>query len=531
MIDGDSNTAYFHGIIKARRNKNYIHQIRDHNGNLFEDRQEIQGAFLDYYQMLLGSRSSTNGVRKAIVQRGKVCSDIHSQMFLSPISHEEIKEVMFHIPNDKAPGPDGQILKQLNATLITLIPKVERPATVLEYRPIACCNVIYKCISKLLCNRLDVGCSQVPRYLQELDNAMTYFCSMMTLLKTFSSFSRASGLKMSKGKSNAYFNGVAEGLKNDILKMVHRIRTLGARKLSYAGRLILVRAVLKTFHNYWAQMFILPTGIITRIEVICRNFLWDGGVDFMRSPLVAWDKACKLKTEGGLGLKNDVLWNRAAVDKLVLWIAMKSDLLWVKESFQVAIQQNLWGLNPAQRFTIAKAYDFLRVKGDEVQWHSLVWNKWTILKHSFLVWIYHHGNMNTKDKLFKLNISEDDTCCICGMSSESIDHLFFDCHYSKSIIFQVGDWMDIRLPIRGVLRWRLEKIGTRIQKDIINATLNACVYHIWRQRNLSRHDLTLLHPQKLALQIIADIRLRMKGMDNSRLQANDQQWIQSLLQS
>ncbi|XP_074291545.1 uncharacterized protein LOC141618342 [Silene latifolia] len=138
--------------------------------------------------------------------------------------------------------------------------------------------------------------------------------------------------------------------------------------------------------------------------------------------------------------------------------------------------------------------------------------------------------MNTKDKLFKLNISEDDTCYICGMNSESIDHIFFGCHYIKATILHVGAWIEIRLPFRDVLRWRLEKMGTRVQKDIQNATLNACVYHIWRQRNLSRHDLTLLHPQKLALLIIEELRLRIEGMDKRKLHASDKQWIQRLLQ-
>ncbi|KAK4383992.1 hypothetical protein Sango_3101400 [Sesamum angolense] len=48
----------------------------------------------------------------------------------------------------------GRLLKQLNATLLTLIPKVRTPYSVAELRPISCCNVVYKVISKILVSRI-----------------------------------------------------------------------------------------------------------------------------------------------------------------------------------------------------------------------------------------------------------------------------------------------------------------------------------------------------------------------------------------
>lgn len=44
--------------------------------------------------------------------------------------------------------------KPVNCALISPIPKVASPSNVIEFRPIACCSVLYKIISKVLANRL-----------------------------------------------------------------------------------------------------------------------------------------------------------------------------------------------------------------------------------------------------------------------------------------------------------------------------------------------------------------------------------------
>lgn len=95
---------------------------------------------------------------------------------------EEIKNILFHLPKCKSPGPDGfsaeffitswdlvgqdlinavrnffltsEMPRQVNATFISLIPKTIGASSLSDFRPVSLCNIVYKIISKILASRL-----------------------------------------------------------------------------------------------------------------------------------------------------------------------------------------------------------------------------------------------------------------------------------------------------------------------------------------------------------------------------------------
>lgn len=86
-------------------------------------------------------------------------------------------------------------------------------------------------------------------------------------------------------------------------KITWRIQGWQARNLSYAGRLVLIKAFSSNLVNFWTRIFLLPKEVINLVSKLRRDYLWKWGSEGDKAPLIAWDKICMLKLEGGLGLK------------------------------------------------------------------------------------------------------------------------------------------------------------------------------------------------------------------------------------
>lgn len=166
-----------------RQSRNNIHALNDEAGNQVADQKGIGQVAVSYFQKLLSAThtQSEHDFSKLFPLRIPASK---TASLVQPITDDEIKMALFSIPDNKAPGPDGftalffkrcwhiigvefiaaikycfrqsSIPCCVNTTRIALVPKVENPACMDDYRPISCCNVMYKCISKVIASRLKI---------------------------------------------------------------------------------------------------------------------------------------------------------------------------------------------------------------------------------------------------------------------------------------------------------------------------------------------------------------------------------------
>ena len=133
--------------------------------------------------------------------------------------------------------------------------------------------------------------------------------------------------------------------KGLIEKVKSRILNWKNKCLSYAGRLQLVASVLESLHVYWASVFLLPQAVINDINKLLKNFLWSQGETSKGKAKVAWENICKPKKQGGLGLKDIGVWNKAMITKHLWNIAEDKNTLWVKWISTVKLKgRSIWAV-------------------------------------------------------------------------------------------------------------------------------------------------------------------------------------------
>ncbi|CAL1413056.1 unnamed protein product [Linum trigynum] len=112
--------------------------------------------------------------------------------------------------------------------------------------------------------------------------------------------------------------------------MDRRLSLWKARTLSLAGRVTLAMSVLNAIPSYAMQTSFLPLSICDAIDQKIRSFVWGSSEGKRKVHLISWDKVCKPKNQGGLGLRSARNMNLAYMVKLAWNLFNNEEDLWVK---------------------------------------------------------------------------------------------------------------------------------------------------------------------------------------------------------
>ena len=178
---GDKNSNFFHATTVQRRDRNRIQRLQHTTGEWIEGQEEVTGHIMEHFRKIYQS-DDTHDFHSCLDAIPQLVDDNMNAELCKEVSDSKIKEATFSLGALKAPGCDGfnglfyqnhwdvvgptvcEVVKMfflegtlpadINETIVALIPKIPRPEEVGQFRPISCCNFVYKIITEVIVLRL-----------------------------------------------------------------------------------------------------------------------------------------------------------------------------------------------------------------------------------------------------------------------------------------------------------------------------------------------------------------------------------------
>ncbi|GFZ21774.1 hypothetical protein Acr_29g0009360 [Actinidia rufa] len=266
LKNSDKGTKFFHNLIKSQCAKSHISSISLEDGTRSSSHSQVSEAFVKYYTELLGSKGVCTRLNKDIVSKGRCLDHDQAASLIQAVTEEDIKNALFSIGEDKAPGPDGFSSCFFKKAWGTVGLKIS--------------------LSKS--SFFSAGISDMD----------------LEIIKDITGFPQGSfpfkylGIPVAASRlSIAQYSPLIDRISDSI-------SAWAGATLSYAGRTELIRSVLQGVECYWLSILPIPAGVKAKIVQLCRNFLWSGKCTTSKKPLVAWRDVNLPKSEGGLGIWN-----------------------------------------------------------------------------------------------------------------------------------------------------------------------------------------------------------------------------------
>lgn len=106
---GDSNSKFFHALVKAKRGKNRIDSIKNSIGIQTSNLEEIEEIAVEYFKRILGSEDdqSHGGFSNLLEVIDKEVTPEDNDLLMGPFIIKEIKEAIFALHPQRLQGQTG----------------------------------------------------------------------------------------------------------------------------------------------------------------------------------------------------------------------------------------------------------------------------------------------------------------------------------------------------------------------------------------------------------------------------------------
>jgi mannosylglycoprotein endo-beta-mannosidase len=107
LLEGDANTRFFHLVANGKHGKQHIYRLEDDNGVVVSS-DRLKCHITNYYKNLFGFPEHTEiTLMEDHIQDIPQVSDEENEMLIAEFTENEVREEVFQMEHNKAPGPDG----------------------------------------------------------------------------------------------------------------------------------------------------------------------------------------------------------------------------------------------------------------------------------------------------------------------------------------------------------------------------------------------------------------------------------------
>ncbi|XP_049406447.1 uncharacterized protein LOC125870147 [Solanum stenotomum] len=552
--EGDANTKYFHSLMRGRRRKLFIHQISNESGEWIQGDVNIARATCAHFQNIFTGHQ--DNINEEILQCiPRLITDEQNKALKANPAIEQVKQVVFPLNPNSAAGPDGMngnffqvcwdIIKEdlyravlaffcghnmpkyMTHACLVLLPKVDHPNKLSEFRPISLSNFSNKIISKLLSIRISPilsnlflenqsgfvrgrSISENIMLAQEIiqgikkpkegDNVVikqdmakaydrvswAYTCLVMRKMGL------VSDQLINRDKSHFMLHvdspqGIAEMIKEEagFTQKDNPINYLGCPLLT------LVKHVLHSIPFHTMAAISPPKTTFHYIKRLTADFFRGREKDKKKYHWASWENITFPYDEGGLGRANPVA-KKWDTGQSLVWKYISNNKSQVEEHIICKIisvpkgvaDQPIWKLTDNGKFTCASAWENIITKRPKNKLYSYIWNRHIPFKVSFLLWRALRRKLPTNDKTTTFGVPPVKCSCCIKAGWDTIDHIFVTGHFAIHIWQYHSAILGVRhdkIPLNNlVTRWWTMEHTNEVQKLLYHTMPIIISWNLWK---------------------------------------------------